>query len=135
MCSCMCWPWYTKCFLTSKTFNWYSTSIDIIWHKSHSKWYMQGNYLPPEVCMVYNSFNWYSCQFYVILGLPPCMIWSKLSHSMSSCALDFHIIILCTHLVKSLAHVMLVRDFVIHLSNCSIGIFIDIIYLDHDSWN
>jgi len=46
-------------FLTSKTFNWYSTSIDIIWYKSHSNWYMQGNYNPPEVCMGYNSFNWY----------------------------------------------------------------------------
>ena len=67
---------YQVC-LTSKTFNWYSTSIGIIWNKSLSNWYIQGNYYPQRYAWT-NPFNWYSCQFLVILGLPPCMIWSKL---------------------------------------------------------
>ena len=36
---------YQVC-LTSKTFNWYLISIDIIWNKSLSTWYMQGYYTP-----------------------------------------------------------------------------------------
>ena len=89
--------------LTSKIFNWYSTSIGIIWNKSLSNWYMQGNYIPPKVCMVYNPFNWYSCQFFVILGLPPCMIWSKLSLQY----LDVHLIFTLSYCAHTLWEVWL----------------------------
>ena len=52
---------YQVC-LASKTFNWYSILIGIIWHKSFSNWYMQGNHprryawsLTPSIGIFVNS--------------------------------------------------------------------------------
>ena len=57
--------------LLLKTFKWLQVTFN---------WYMQGKQrVPPEVCKVLNSFNWYHCHFLIILELPPCMIWPKLS--------------------------------------------------------
>jgi hypothetical protein len=63
------------------------------------------------------------------------MIYSKLSclTSVSSCALHFHTIILCTHLGDlSLYHVSLMSLlFTLVIRTC--GTFIDIINIDHGS--
>ena len=65
MCSYICSPWCTQVVLSSSSLSG-TTKVTKL-----SPGGMQGS----------NSFNWNHCLFLILLELPSCMIWSKLSWS------------------------------------------------------
>ena len=68
-------------FFNSKTFNWYSISIDIMTSHFQIGTYKVTTFLRRYARSITPSIDIF-IKFFVFIELPPCMIWSKLSLSI-----------------------------------------------------
>ena len=91
MCSCMYSPWCIKCFWSQRL----SIGIKFQMVSFDTSHFQIGTCKAttfPRGMQGSKPFQLVSLSFLYLLELPPCMIWSKLSHSMSSSVHDYHFV-------------------------------------------